>query len=343
MFITSAGALGDMGDGARITRLVAAIEDLENRALLKLELGVIKIVFKPMIEATYLLEGAKACSLIAHDIILDNWRRLDEHTDTCTFPGMPAIIDECATSIKGLALPNYAAITKAQLVDTLKTKIVSMVEGSRTYYRKTFLGTLAPDLVVWKMCRYVNPIAMRYDAAMGVLGAAAGAQGRGGGAAGGGGGPYAGGGGGGQAAAAQAAAAGGGARAPGPGAGPSSLPEEFKESVRSLRRFSEEEIAQMEREWPDFVRRCSLMPVEEDDRDPTHVMDRAQVFWKHNRIFFPAIAKVARIAFILIPSSAAAERVFSMLKRHLTKQQMTSALEDYTQASCMLDWNHGLP
>ena len=99
----------------------------------------------------------------------------------------------------------------------------------------------------------------------------------------------------------------------------------------------------MEREWSDFVRRCSLMPVEEEDGDPTHVMDRAQVFWKHNRIFFPAIAKVARIAFILIPSSAAAERVFSMLKRHLTKQQMTSALEDYTQASCMLDWNHGLP
>ena len=99
----------------------------------------------------------------------------------------------------------------------------------------------------------------------------------------------------------------------------------------------------MEEEWPKFIHLCSLMMIQDEDTDPTHVMDRAQVFWKNNRIYIPNIAKVARIAFILTPSSAAAERVFSMLKRHMTKQQMTSALADYTQAGCMLDWNHSLP
>lgn len=68
-------------------------------------------------------------------------------------------------------------------------------------------------------------------------------------------------------------------------------------------------------------------------------MYRAQLFWKVARVHITYLAELAYFAFTLTPSSAAAERVFSILKSVMTTQQMKLALTDYTQGSVMLAYN----
>ena len=53
---------------------------------------------------------------------------------------------------------------------------------------------------------------------------------------------------------------------------------------------------------------------------------------------FPTWAKAARMVFSFTPSSAASERVFSLLKQLFGDQQLSS-LMDYIQGSIMLNYN----
>ena len=53
----------------------------------------------------------------------------------------------------------------------------------------------------------------------------------------------------------------------------------------------------------------------------------------------PNLATFARYCFTLAPSSAAAERVFFILKNHFFVSQMRRSLEDYTECSVMLQHN----
>ena len=95
-------------------------------------------------------------------------------------------------------------------------------------------------------------------------------------------------------------------------------PPYYDEGVRALERFLETEIVAMKKEWPKFVRQCHDLPVRPDDRDPTKIMERSSVFWREARIDYPNLARLARLAFTVTPSSAAAERVFSLLKNFFT-------------------------
>lgn len=63
-------------------------------------------------------------------------------------------------------------------------------------------------------------------------------------------------------------------------------------------------------------------------------------FWCRNGGDFPEIAKAARIAFSISVSSAASERVFSLMKRFFGKHSgRDSALADSMRASLMLSYN----
>ena len=53
---------------------------------------------------------------------------------------------------------------------------------------------------------------------------------------------------------------------------------------------------------------------------------------------FPTWAKAARIIFAMAPSSAASERVFSLVKNMFGKDQLT-AMADFIQGSLMLRYN----
>ena len=62
-------------------------------------------------------------------------------------------------------------------------------------------------------------------------------------------------------------------------------------------------------------------------------------FWQNNYSSFPKIAKVARFCMTLCPSSAAAERAFSVMKNMFSKQQSTTMLEDYSETGLIMAYN----
>lgn len=61
-------------------------------------------------------------------------------------------------------------------------------------------------------------------------------------------------------------------------------------------------------------------------------------FWRSNAGLLPTWSAMARAFATLTPSSAAAERVFSILKNSFGRRQ-TGSLEDYVSAACMLQFN----
>lgn len=64
-------------------------------------------------------------------------------------------------------------------------------------------------------------------------------------------------------------------------------------------------------------------------------------WWKMHQDQLPHWASVCKKILLVQPSSAAAERVFSLLENSFTKSQ-TSSLEDYVQISVMMQYNNRL-
>ena len=61
-------------------------------------------------------------------------------------------------------------------------------------------------------------------------------------------------------------------------------------------------------------------------------------WWKSNASSLPNWSSAARRILLIQPSSAAAERVFSLLKASFGEQQ-DSSLQDYVETSLMLQYN----
>ena len=68
-------------------------------------------------------------------------------------------------------------------------------------------------------------------------------------------------------------------------------------------------------------------------------MERCSTFWKQYFDVLPNMSSFARYCLAMKPSSAAAERVFSMLENSFTISQMRQSLEDYTEGTVMLQYN----
>ena len=62
-------------------------------------------------------------------------------------------------------------------------------------------------------------------------------------------------------------------------------------------------------------------------------------WWKNHAIELPNWAAAFRLVLLVQPSSAAAERVFSILQCCFNEKQRSS-LEDYIELSIMLQFNH---
>ena len=74
-------------------------------------------------------------------------------------------------------------------------------------------------------------------------------------------------------------------------------------------------------------------------RTPTNIYTEALLtWWRAYNPQFPTWAKAARIIFALAPSSAASERVFSLVKSMFGIEQLT-AMADFVQGSLMLRYN----
>ena len=103
--------------------------------------------------------------------------------------------------------------------------------------------------------------------------------------------------------------------------------------------FSDGDITSMEAEYPAFVQEAKILDVRDNDVNPVPSMDRIEDFWHFKRIKFPALSKLVKFAYTCTASSASVERLFSLLKRSFSLQQMKFALEDYVEGSVMLQFN----
>jgi len=110
---------------------------------------------------------------------------------------------------------------------------------------------------------------------------------------------------------------------------------EFRANVEALQHFSIAEVEGMIAEIPLYVASFDEIPEHLWEADD---MTYSQEFWKLHMHEFPAFTKFVVYAFTMISSSAAAERVFSILKRCFLNGQRL-ALEDYQTLSCMLQIN----
>ena len=114
---------------------------------------------------------------------------------------------------------------------------------------------------------------------------------------------------------------------------PSAL--EFTEDVESLDHFTATEIKSMVVELSKYLDLAenSALAIGHSDKISTIIK-----FWNMNMEHLPAITKFVRYAYTITTSSAAAERVFSVIKRSFDTSQK-GALEDYVFLSAVMQYN----
>jgi len=96
----------------------------------------------------------------------------------------------------------------------------------------------------------------------------------------------------------------------------------------------------MENEWKKYLRMCQQLEVQADDVKWKSKMNRAVEFWRINWPELQSLHLLALYCFTITASSAAAERVFSVLKHSLSLVQMHLMLEDLSEATVMCQYNH---
>ena len=97
-----------------------------------------------------------------------------------------------------------------------------------------------------------------------------------------------------------------------------------------------EHVAALKQELPAYLVKCADIAFDHDDVD--EFTKGVLRFWANHGKEFPTWALAMRIVGSFTPNSAAAERVFSLLKAMFGDQQMRS-LSDMIQAALMLRYN----
>jgi hAT family C-terminal dimerisation region len=87
---------------------------------------------------------------------------------------------------------------------------------------------------------------------------------------------------------------------------------EFAADVESLDHFLSEDIDQMIRELPRYI---NVVQNWAPPADITDELDSIVSFWRNNDNRMSTLSRFVKYAFTIITSSAAAERVFSLIKR----------------------------
>ena len=95
-------------------------------------------------------------------------------------------------------------------------------------------------------------------------------------------------------------------------------------------------VAALKRELPAYLSKCAGATF--DHTDVAEFTKGVLLWWANNGKDFPTWALAMQIVGSFTPNSAAAERVFSMLKQMFGDMQMT-ALADMIQAALMLKYN----
>ena len=119
---------------------------------------------------------------------------------------------------------------------------------------------------------------------------------------------------------------------------------DIRGAIEDLGQFTPAEIDGMESEWKSYMRMCQRLDVQENDGHWKSQMDRAVLhstavhYWNSGKTDGRSL--LALYCFTITASSAAAERVFSVLKHSLSLIQMHSMLEDLSETTIMCQYNH---
>lgn len=148
---------GLLSDGSRINRMTKAVNDKRSCATLYLELSTVVAVAKPLVEATYLLEGNGPLALIAYDQVCRIKKFFELHKDNASWPGVAVALAEYTSVIaviEGEAADENAI--RAASVEMVK----KMVEPVEEYFLSRIFGHLGPDVQLYKALRNANPLAI---------------------------------------------------------------------------------------------------------------------------------------------------------------------------------------
>ena len=114
---------------------------------------------------------------------------------------------------------------------------------------------------------------------------------------------------------------------------------QFKRAAEELNFFTLSDVDKMGGEWYLYKRLVNEFEVVPSEIKFDVQMERCTKFWSLYHEILPNLANFTRYCMTMTPSSAAAERVFSMLKNSFTIGQMRQSLEDYTEGSVMMQYN----
>ena len=243
----SVGGLTD--DGARVRRLIQMINDRESCARLHLELSIVVAVAKPLVEATFLLEGNGP---LAYDQVMRVKSYFELHRDEATLPGVPAALADYTTEMAAIEGDDANENDIRHSTVLLVQQIIAPVEE---YFLSRIYDHLGGDVAIYKVLRNANPIAVR--------------------------------------------------RSP-------PTVREFAADVESLDHFLQEDIDKMIRELPKYV---NIVQNWAPPADVADERDSILSFWRNNGSQVPALSRFVKYAINIMTSSAAADRVFSVIKR----------------------------
>jgi hAT family C-terminal dimerisation region len=115
--------------------------------------------------------------------------------------------------------------------------------------------------------------------------------------------------------------------------------DEFRAAVESLDHFTAEDVLSICGGYGEYVRLCSELPALPLHSTPDYEMKSIKSFWRANHATLHKLSPFVRYCFAIQCSSAAVERVFSVLKNSFCSQQELS-LEDYMCLSLMRQFNN---
>ena len=114
--------------------------------------------------------------------------------------------------------------------------------------------------------------------------------------------------------------------------------ESFKASITYLGYFNLNEINEMLAEFVKYVTITDELDASVD-RNYVEIMELTLSFWRQNKRQLPKLFVWAQYVCSFLTSSAAVERVFSILKSSFTERQERS-LEDLVKLSLMRQYNN---
>jgi hypothetical protein len=107
--------------------------------MLLLELSVVVIVAKPLVQATYTLEGDGPCAIIAYNMVknVESWFNINvEHL---SFPGLGEAITQCAISIAPISHGGHVESARTHVTERCRRMITPVFD----YFKSRIFNKLA--------------------------------------------------------------------------------------------------------------------------------------------------------------------------------------------------------